>query len=62
MSSDSLLTLKQVAARLAVSTTTVKQLAIPFTRIGRQRRYKLSLIEKYEADKSSQPKAWRVAS
>lgn len=55
------LTLNELAEHFRVSVTTAKKLGIPFTRIGNQRRYPVRLVEKYELDHSSQPKAWAVA-
>lgn len=54
-----LMTLRDVAERLTVHPSTVKRLPIPFTRIGQQRRYHPKVVEKYEADHSNRPAAWR---
>lgn len=54
-----LLTVKELAARFDVCERTVKSLPIPFTRIGQQRRYHPKAVEKYEADHSNRPAAWR---
>lgn len=53
-----LLTIQQVAELLGVHTDTVKNLAIPFTKVGRQRRYHPKIVDKYLADHSSRPDAW----
>lgn len=53
-----LLTIQEVAEQLGVHEDTVKNLAIPFTRIGRQRRYSQPLIDKYLKDHASRPDAW----
>ncbi len=57
--SDRLLSLQEVADLLNVSEDTVKRAAIPFTRIGRQRRYHPRIIQKYQADHASRPAAWK---
>ena len=54
-----LLTVAELADRFGVHPNTVKNLPIPFTRIGRQRRYHPKAVEKYEADHSNRPAAWR---
>lgn len=53
------MTLNEVALHLGVSAKTVKRLGIPFTRIGRQRRYHPALVEKYELSHSNLPVAWK---
>lgn len=56
--SDPLMSLKEVAEHFGVSVSTAKKLPIPFTRIGKQRRYPVRLVEKYALEHSTQPKAW----
>lgn len=57
--SGKLLSVKMLAERWDVHPNTVKNLPIPFTKVGRQRRYHPKAVEKYEADHSPRPKAWR---
>lgn len=56
-----LLTPKEVAAYLQISVKTLKRLPIPFTKIGRQKRYHPELVEKYELAHSNLPIAWKAA-
>jgi excisionase family DNA binding protein len=53
-----LLTIKEVAEMLRVHPDTVRNLPIPFTRIGRQRRYHPRIIEKYQAAQSPRRSDW----
>lgn len=55
---ERLLTVEEVAEMLSVHPDTVKNQAIPFTRVGRQRRYHPRAIEKWLQDHSPRPDAW----
>jgi transposase len=58
------MTLKEVASHFGVSEKTVKRMKLPFTRIGRQRRYHPSIIKTYEVSHASSPLAalaWKEA-
>lgn len=59
-----LMSLKEVAEHFGVSEKSVKRLPIPFTRIGRQRRYHPDMVKHYEMMNAS-PGAmldWKAAS
>lgn len=59
------MSLKQVAAHFGVSINTAKTLPIPFTKIGRQRRYHPTLVKQYEWKNVASPKdalVWKAAS
>jgi hypothetical protein len=56
------MSLKQVAEHFNVSEKTVKRMKLPFTRIGKQRRYHPSIIKTYEVMHASSPLAWKEAS
>lgn len=54
-----LMTIKEVARALKVSVKTIRRLPLPFTRVGRQRRYRPRIVEKYLERQASRPDAWR---
>ena len=54
-----LMTLRQLAEHFNVSEKTAQRLPIPFTRIGRQRRYHPAIVAKYEMLHASIPSAWK---
>lgn len=64
MAPERLLSLKEVAEHFKVCEKTVKRMPIPFTRIGRQRRYHPSHVKLYEV-KNASPGGmldWKAAS
>jgi AraC-like DNA-binding protein len=48
-----LLSLKELAEHFGVSEKTVKRMPIPYTRIGRQRRYHPAIVKRYEVMNAS---------
>jgi hypothetical protein len=57
-----LLSLKEVAEHFGVSEKTVKRMPLPYTKIGRQRRYHPDIIKRYEVMNATSPLAWKAAS
>lgn len=53
---DRLMSLKELAAHFNVSLNTAKALPIPFTKIGRQRRYHPAIVKRYEVSNVASPK------
>lgn len=61
---EKLLSLKELAEHFGVSEKTVKRMPIPFTKIGRQRRYHPAIVRQYEV-KNASPGGmldWKAAS
>lgn len=55
------LTIDQLAERYDICKTTAKKLPIVFTRVGRQRRYPLAAVERFELLNASRPTEWKAA-